>query len=334
MGKNKLFVGIDSDERVKWLKGEKRPINNVHDRAKMLENLKMIDSVVIFNSNDEMRYFIKKFEIDYMVVGDQYKDKIVIGAECAKLGVIYYPTDERSTTNIIEKIKDLFYTFHITNEFTYENKDIKIASHIYDIMTNMIMFGKHFPSPQFYELEVLEYIKSRFSGGTAFDIGANIGNHSIYFSKFIFDKTFAFEPNPKNMSLLVENKKINNITDDKLLIYHTALSDGHYKYKNEENEKNMGGNKIIEGEGDLTTTTIDDYEFPKIDFIKIDVEGHELKVLKGAINLIKRDFPEIIIECYPNSDSDFKIINPYMEELGYQSIKTFGKYVLAYYIHK
>jgi len=104
---NKLFVGIDSDDRVKMLKGDKRPINNVHDRVKMLSNLKMIDSVVFFHDEEEMRYFIKTFDIDYMVLGDHYKDKRVVGAECPKFGVIYYPTDQRSSTNIIEKIKNL-----------------------------------------------------------------------------------------------------------------------------------------------------------------------------------------------------------------------------------
>ena len=104
---NKLFVGIDSDERVKWLKGDKRPINNMYDRARMIGALKPVDSVVIFNSDDELRNFIHVFNIDYLIIGDQYKDKVVIGAECAKLGVIYYPTDQRSTTNIIEKIKNL-----------------------------------------------------------------------------------------------------------------------------------------------------------------------------------------------------------------------------------
>ena len=106
MEANKLFVGIDSDDRVKMLKGDKRPINGVHDRVKMLSNLKMIDSVVFFHDDDEMRYFITKFEIDYMVLGDHYKDKRVVGAECPKFGVIYYPTDQRSSTNIIEKIKN------------------------------------------------------------------------------------------------------------------------------------------------------------------------------------------------------------------------------------
>ena len=104
---NKLYVGIDSDERVKMLKGDKRPINDQFTRAKMLSAIKWVDSVVIFSSDDEIRYFITTFETDYLIIGDHYKDKVVIGAECAKSGVIYYPTDNRSSTNIIDKIKAL-----------------------------------------------------------------------------------------------------------------------------------------------------------------------------------------------------------------------------------
>jgi len=107
MKKNKLFVAIDTDDRVKMLKGDKRPINGVHERVKMLANLKMIDSVMFFHDEDEMRYLIEKCEIDYMVLGDHYKDKRVVGAECPKFGVIYYPTDQRSSSGIIEKIKAL-----------------------------------------------------------------------------------------------------------------------------------------------------------------------------------------------------------------------------------
>lgn len=104
---NRLYVGLDSDERVRFLKGDKRPINNIETRIKIMSNLMMVNSVVIFHDDDELRYFIKAFNIDYLVIGDQYRDKVVIGAECAKFGVIYYPTDSRSTTNIIEKIKAL-----------------------------------------------------------------------------------------------------------------------------------------------------------------------------------------------------------------------------------
>lgn len=105
MSKNTLYVGIDSDKTVKFLRGEKRPINDQYHRAKMLSNLKMVDSVVIFDNESELESFIRVFNIDYMVIGDQYKDKRVVGGELPKSGVIFYPVDGHSSTNIIEKIK-------------------------------------------------------------------------------------------------------------------------------------------------------------------------------------------------------------------------------------
>jgi D-beta-D-heptose 7-phosphate kinase/D-beta-D-heptose 1-phosphate adenosyltransferase len=104
---NKLYVGLDSDERVKFLKNDKRPINDIETRVKIMSNLKMVDSVVVFHDEKEMEYFIKVFNIDYLIVGDQYKDKRVVGAEFTKLGVVFYPVHNgKSTTDIIEKIKN------------------------------------------------------------------------------------------------------------------------------------------------------------------------------------------------------------------------------------
>ena len=104
---NKLIVGIDSDSRVKKLKGEKRPINDILFRGKMLINLKMIDDLYIFSSDDELRELVKLNNIDYLIVGDHYKNKEVIGGENARLGVVFYPTTNMSTTSIIKKIKNL-----------------------------------------------------------------------------------------------------------------------------------------------------------------------------------------------------------------------------------
>lgn len=105
--KNVLHVGVDTDDRVKMLKGDDRPINCVYDRVKMLTCLKMIDSVVMFHDNEELKYFIKALDIDYMVIGDDYRDKVIVGAECTKSGVIYHPKNEKSTTSIIEKIQNI-----------------------------------------------------------------------------------------------------------------------------------------------------------------------------------------------------------------------------------
>jgi cytidyltransferase-like protein len=107
LDKNKLFVGLDSDERVKLLKGHNRPINDAETRMKIMSNLRMVNDVVIFHNDNELKYYIKIFNIDYIIIGDQYKDKEVIGRENAKWGVVYYPVDDRSTTNIIDKIKNL-----------------------------------------------------------------------------------------------------------------------------------------------------------------------------------------------------------------------------------
>jgi len=102
---NKLFVGLDSDERVKRLKGDKRPINDINTRLTIMKNLRMVDKVFIFDNDVELRNLIKYCEIDIMIVGDQYRNKEVIGNENSKYGVVFYPVDMRSTTSVVEKIK-------------------------------------------------------------------------------------------------------------------------------------------------------------------------------------------------------------------------------------
>ena len=104
---NTLYVGLDSDERVKQLKGNKRPINDINTRITIIRNLRMVDKVFIFNTDDELRNLVKILNIDIMIVGDQYINREVIGYENSKYGVVYYTVDSRSTTNIIEKIKNL-----------------------------------------------------------------------------------------------------------------------------------------------------------------------------------------------------------------------------------
>ena len=115
---NRLYVGIDSDERVKRLKGDKRPINEDVERGRMLQAIRWVDRVVVFSTDDEMRNYITSFDIDYIVVGDHYKDKPVIGEERAIHGVVYFPTDKRSSTDIIKKIQKEVYL-----EIYEENKD-------------------------------------------------------------------------------------------------------------------------------------------------------------------------------------------------------------------
>ena len=86
----KVIVGIDTDERITSAKGEGRPVNNFHNRMEFLKSIKYIDEVVGFSTDEELSAIIKEHIPRYMLIGDDYKDKEIIGSEWIKQ-IIYVP---------------------------------------------------------------------------------------------------------------------------------------------------------------------------------------------------------------------------------------------------
>lgn len=100
-----LLVAIDTDRRVKELKGEQRPINNQWDRMFMLDNLRSVDSVRFFDSQEELINIMKEYKPDIYVKGSDWKKDRPSTAEkfCEK--VIYYDrVGDYSTTKTIQDI--------------------------------------------------------------------------------------------------------------------------------------------------------------------------------------------------------------------------------------
>lgn len=97
-----LHVAIDSDCRVKKLKGNNRPINCQEDRKLMLESIKYIDAVSIFSTNKELETTIIDNNIDYLVIGSEYKDKNIIGKNLVKKVIFFDRIPKYSTTNLIQ----------------------------------------------------------------------------------------------------------------------------------------------------------------------------------------------------------------------------------------
>ena len=97
-----LMVAIDSDSRVRESKGLERPYNSQEDRAEMLMSIKYIDSVVIFENDDELKSIIKKVSPDLMIVGSDWKGKTIVGGEYAKKIHYFERVGEYSTTRILE----------------------------------------------------------------------------------------------------------------------------------------------------------------------------------------------------------------------------------------
>jgi len=98
-----LIVGVNSDNSVKRLKGDKRPINPQYDRAYLLAALECVDYVVIFDE-DTPYELIKIVQPDILVKGGDYRYKNVVGSDIAKEVRFVDFIEGRSTTSIIKKI--------------------------------------------------------------------------------------------------------------------------------------------------------------------------------------------------------------------------------------
>jgi len=99
-----LLVAIDSDRRVRQLKGTGRPVHNQDERRLLLENLRSVDSVKIFNTDDELEHIITLYEPDVMVKGSDYRNRPIIGEEqCGRIE-FFERIDEYSTTKTIQHI--------------------------------------------------------------------------------------------------------------------------------------------------------------------------------------------------------------------------------------
>jgi D-beta-D-heptose 7-phosphate kinase/D-beta-D-heptose 1-phosphate adenosyltransferase len=99
-----LTVAIDSDVRVKELKGQSRPINSFDDRKFLLRNLKSVDDVWCFTTDEDLRSLLSLEEYDIMVKGSDYRDKPIIGSDLVKQINFYEIVDGYSTTKTIQNI--------------------------------------------------------------------------------------------------------------------------------------------------------------------------------------------------------------------------------------
>jgi D-beta-D-heptose 7-phosphate kinase / D-beta-D-heptose 1-phosphate adenosyltransferase len=101
-----LIIGLNSDNSVRRIKGNNRPINNQNDRAYILASLEIIDYVVIFDKDTPID-LIKIIHPDILTKGGDYKNKKVIGENFAKELKIIDFFDGKSTTKTIKKIQSL-----------------------------------------------------------------------------------------------------------------------------------------------------------------------------------------------------------------------------------
>jgi len=175
-----------------------------------------------------------------------------------------------------------------------------------------------------HELKHLfELLPPSLDRGIAIDIGANCGYYSIELGKY-FDRVYAFEINPHHaagLTMLGDNISVIStglssqkgratlyipVVGDLALEGWASLHEGHLPYAD------------CHINVDVSIDTLDSYGFSDVGFIKIDVEGHEDKVLLGARDTLVKNSPLLLVEI---NEQNSQRVSSFLSSIGYMEIR-------------
>lgn len=146
---------------------------------------------------------------------------------------------------------------------------------------------------------LLQYKPYIPEGGVVLDVGACLGDFTATFSEFVGPEGWvhAFEPNPLVLECLIHNMR----GYENVVIYDHALGDCSIYTSLMLDYRNIGASYLTGTvcgplPGAVRVAPLDDYNLTRIDFIKIDAEGYEPWVLKGAAQTIRRLRPTLLVE--------------------------------------
>lgn len=164
---------------------------------------------------------------------------------------------------------------------------------------------RHWNAGTFYEAGMLEFIRQRWADRDEHkifvDAGACIGNHSLFFSCIMHRIVAAIEPNPASAEILERNRHENyNQGARHIRLSRCALGDKPgIKHLVNDHDGNIGMWHISDkGNNQVQVHTLDEIIAGfDVAAIKIDVEGYNIPVLRGAAETLRTQHPELYIEC-------------------------------------
>ncbi len=176
----------------------------------------------------------------------------------------------------------------------------------------------------FFEAPLLNRIKELGLIGpdtTVFDIGANIGNHTVFFSKILRAKqVYAFEPQEYCVHVLERNLSLNGLEAVEVACVGVGAASGQAVLDRFQSRNHGAAAFSPAEEGDVDMIALDDFVaqnmIDEVSFVKVDVEGHAAEVLQGAEKTLSRFKPPLWAELLPR----FNEVDPVLElisPLGY-----------------
>lgn len=233
-----------------------------------------------------------------------------------KVQVLESLTELRAAVTCLYKIFDDQYSFTFADEeFTFYLPDLPR-----DLIQRLIVLNS-----SFYKIDVLEAIRQKYlkPGMKVVDVGANLGNHSIYFSAIAkAGSVEAFEAQTHLCKAFERNLDLNQLKNIKL--HQAVCADKKGKAAIAVNALgNLAATQFkLDDNGTYPAVTLDDSIKGNCDFIRIASEGLELQIIKGAQKLIERCHPVILVEV--KNKAEFEQVAQSLAVLGYKSFTRFG----------
>jgi len=181
----------------------------------------------------------------------------------------------------------------------------------------------------FYEIGILEKLRKRLpERATICDIGANIGNHTLYFAICCAaEHVFAFEPLRTNFDILSRNIKLNQLTNVTAIqrpigIANERGSVANYKLKN------TGATSFVPSkDGEFVYMSLDELALDRLDLVKIDVEGRQEDAVRGSQETLRRLRPLVVVEARP---AELAQVTALMEDIGMTLVERLGAFDFLY----
>lgn len=156
--------------------------------------------------------------------------------------------------------------------------------------------GRIIATGHWYERDLLDDARQRVKGpGTAVDVGAHIGNHTLWFALLMGLRVVALEPNPASYSQLAVNVAANRI-DARLIAAAAGRAEGWGTSLPSTNPGNTGMARFAVDGGPVPVFALDELGLTDVRLIKIDVEGTAADVLAGAQRLLTEQSPVVYAE--------------------------------------
>ena len=157
-------------------------------------------------------------------------------------------------------------------EFEYERRRVLMPE------TRGLLSKRH-KRGVFYEMEMLEAIKDLDLKGTYIDVGANIGNHTLFFEMFCpSTRVIAFEPHHIAWSLLMKTRDLNELEFE---AHNVGLSD----------DRGFAETKKDQGTYSFPVLPLDELGLTDVAVVKIDIEGMEPEALRGMQGILENMHP-------------------------------------------